>query len=250
MKYNRIQAMIEMIERNHSVTNKQLCQTFNISLQTLRRDLSYLSEKGLISKVYGGVVYTSNLVVNSAIPSLDDRMLKSEKEKLYIGELAASMIKENDVIFLDSGTTAYRITPYLLNFQRLTVITHSLYVINALADQVNIKLISLGGQLNTETKSFQPTNIDIPYVFDKSFISTVGIDDKGCTNTDINEGKIKRMVIDNSNHVYIVVDHTKFEQQGFNRFIDYKPIEVIITDQAPPTHFKDLYQELKIKVMY
>ena len=242
--------MIELIDRNQSVTNKQLCQTFNISMQTLRRDLSYLSDKGLINKVYGGVVSTNNIFVNSSIPSLGDRMLKSENEKLYIGELAVSLIKENDVIFLDSGTTTYRITPYLLNFQNLTVITHNLYVINSLVDHKNIKLISLGGQLNTETNSFQPTNLDLPYVFDKAFISTVGLDDKGCTNTDINEGKIKRQVINNTNHVYLVVDHTKFDQQGFNRFTDYKPIEAIITDQAPPIRLKTLYQELNIKIIY
>ena len=77
---------------------------FSISMQTLRRDLKELEKRGVISKVYGGVVY--NEEVATSIPSIKERLNAAEQEKIRIGKTAASLVEEGEVIFVDSGTTA------------------------------------------------------------------------------------------------------------------------------------------------
>ena len=115
MKVNRIAEMEASIRRHKMLSNEELCEMFSISMQTLRRDLKVLEERGSVSKVYGGVVANENHVATS-IPSLHERLNAAEQEKMKIGKTAASLVEEHDVLFVDSGTTAYRLIPYLNHF--------------------------------------------------------------------------------------------------------------------------------------
>lgn len=249
MKFNRLEAMENELKLQHSITNQQLCKMFNISLQTLRRDLEVLREKGVITKVYGGVIYNHE-ELTSAIPSLSFRSSSKEKEKIHIGELAAALVEENDVIFIDSGTTAYQMIPFLKRLNHVTIITHSLHVINSSTELKNVTCISLGGQLNLDTYSFQSEPLNVPYNYHKAFISTVGIDVDGCTNTNLIEGGIKQKAMQKSNKTYLVADNTKFSTRGFNRFATLDKFDAIISDQALPEKFDKIINKNKIKILY
>ena len=249
MKFNRLQAMEDEIKLQHSVANEALCKMFNISLQTLRRDLELLKDKGVITKVYGGVIY-NNEELTSAIPSLSLRLNSKEKEKIHIGELAAALVEDNDVIFIDSGTTAYHMIPFLKKLNHVTIITHSLHVINSSTESRNITCISLGGQLNVNTYSFQSEVLDVPYNYHKAFISTVGIDIDGCTNTNLIEGTIKQKAMERSNKVYLLADNTKFSARGFNKFATLDKFDAIISDQVLPNKFDKIINKNKIEVFY
>ncbi len=249
MKYNRIQEMMKVIERHQSITNQELCNLFNISIQTLHRDLKILEKDGGIIKVYGGVVY-KNPTITSSIPSFETRLMTSEKEKNHIGKIAASFVKEDDVLFVDSGTTAYRMIPFLSDLKHVTVISCSLHVFQALVNMDNISCIAIGGQLNHKTSSFRIDIIDTPYQFDKAFISTVGLDEEGCTNTDLLEGKIKQHVINRSSQKFLLADHSKINTTAYNRFAKLEDFDVIITDREVPTSLNQKISQKKIKLHY
>ncbi len=131
MKYGRLKEMEEYIRKNKSVSNNELLEHFNISIQTLRRDLKTFEDQGAITKVYGGVVYNDESQKNAVSPIAERAMIAS-REKDYIGRLAADLVEDGDVIFIDSGTTAYRMIQYMNDRKNVTVISHCLDVMNAL----------------------------------------------------------------------------------------------------------------------
>lgn len=247
MKVNRIAEIEASIQRHKMLSNEELCEMFSISMQTLRRDLKVLEERGTVCKVYGGVVASDNHVATS-IPSLHERLNAAEQEKMKIGKIAASLVEEYDVLFVDSGTTAYRLIPYLNHFEHVTVVTHSLYVLNALAELPNLTAICLGGQMNAETRSFQMEPMDYPFTYTKAFIATVGIDENGCTNTDLIEGRIKQHVLNRTQRAFLIADHSKFYSAGFNRFAKLEQFEAIITDQKIPDKLAKVLKQKHITV--
>ena len=247
MKVNRIAEMEASIRRHKMLTNEELCEMFSISMQTLRRDLKVLEERGSISKVYGGVLSKDSQVATS-IPSLHERLNNAEQEKMKIGKTAASLVEENDVIFVDSGTTAYRMIPYLNHLKQVTIVTHSLHVLNAASKIDHLSVICLGGQMNQKTCSFQIEPLDTPFVYTKAFIATVGIDEQGCTNTDLLEGRIKQHVLSQSQRAYLVADHSKFLASGFNRFASLEQFDGIVTDQKVPDSIMKVLKKKQIAV--
>ncbi len=139
--------------------------------------------------------------------------------------------------------------PYL-HQQEVTVISHSLHVMNALTEAENLTGICLGGKLRRETQTFFSDTSFYPYYYNKAFVSTVGLSiSKGLTNTDFNEGVIKRHVIQNSAEVWIVADHSKFGTVAFNKFFDLEGITGIITDEEPNEKYRQYFKNLKIQLI-
>ena len=249
MKYNRLQEMEAYIRKNRSVSNEELQQLFNISVQTLRRDLKELEDRNVITKVYGGVLAKPEKISAATLPTLSSRLRTNAAAKARIGQLAARQVQDGDVIFVDSGSTAYTMIPYL-HQQEVTVISHSLHVMNALTEAENLTGICLGGKLRRETQTFFSDTSFYPYYYNKAFVSTVGLSiSKGLTNTDFNEGVIKRHVIQNSAEVWLVADHSKFGTVAFNKFFDLEGITGIITDEEPNEKYRQYFKNLKIQLI-
>ncbi|MBQ5552710.1 MAG: DeoR/GlpR transcriptional regulator, partial [Erysipelotrichaceae bacterium] len=124
MKYNRQKEMLAYIEDKRSVRNEELLEKFNVSIQTLRRDLKTFEDQGFIDKVYGGVIYNNHKESVSSVSPFEQRDQSNREEKEYIGKLAAALVEDNDVIFIDSGTTAYRMLHYMKDVKNVTVISH------------------------------------------------------------------------------------------------------------------------------
>ncbi len=250
MKYERLQEMEAYIRKKHSVTNEELMKHFHISVQTLRRDLKELENHNIITKVYGGVIASQQKITPASLPVLSDRLRINKQAKDRIGFLASQLVKDGDVIFVDSGSTAYTIIPYLQQ-NKVTVISHSIHVMNALQQSENVTGICLGGKLNKDTQSFYSDTSLYPYYYNKAFISTVGLSlTKGLTNTDFNEGVIKHHVIKNSEEVWIVADHTKFGNVAFHKFSDLKRITGVITDAKLEEQYQLYLNNLNVKIIY
>ena len=249
MKYGRLKEMEEYIRKNKSVSNNELLEHFNISIQTLRRDLKTFEDQGAITKVYGGVVYNDESQKNAVSPIAERAMIAS-REKDYIGRLAADLVEDGDVIFIDSGTTAYRMIQYMNDRKNVTVISHCLDVMNALLDYRNLTGICAGGTLMTDSATFLVDTNNYPYNYNKAFISTVGISvTRSLTNTNIQEGQMKHHSIEHSSKVYIMADHSKFDVIAFNRFADFNEINAIITDRQPPEKFIRIFESNQIRII-
>ena len=104
-------------------------------------------------KVYGGVVYNEDIVANTEVIDIKSREIENLNQKQQIGKVAASLLEEQDVIFIDSGTTACQIIPFMNEDMHLTVITHSALAFEMLESKKNVKIILLGGEYREKVKS-------------------------------------------------------------------------------------------------
>ena len=251
MKYNRQQEMETYIRDKKTVRNEELLRKFAISIQTLRRDLKIMEENGSITKVYGGVIYNETQDTLRNVDSYEARCASFLEEKEYIGKLAARMVNDNDVIFIDSGTTAYRLLHYMQDLKNVTVISHCLDVMQALRDMPNLNGICAGGTMLHAAGSFIIDTSFYPYNYNKAFISTVGISiAKGLTNTVMQEGYMKSHVISQSGKVFLLADHSKFDVIGYNHFADLSHINVVITDRCPDDKYLSIFESNHTKVVY
>lgn len=251
MKYNRQKEMLSFIKDNKSVKNEELLEKFKVSIQTLRRDIKRFEDQGLISKVYGGVIYNDKSESVSSVDPLKQRSESFASEKEHVGKLAASLVEDDDVIFIDSGTTAYRMLHYMKDLKNVTVISHCLEVLQLIREMNNLTGICIGGVIMHDTGTFIADTSFYPYNYNKAFISTVGISiSRNLTNTNLHEGAMKAHVLKQSSTNYIVADHSKFDVVAYNHFADFYDIQGIITDKCPSEKYVSFFESNQIKLIY
>lgn len=221
------------------VTVKKLSVKFNVSTETIRRDLDELENQEKLKKVYGGAIKIS---FNGQEPPYKLRETVYLEEKRAIGKTAANLINDNEIIALDVGTTTLQIIPYLKDKKNLTVLVNSVPALNLLIEFVNNKLFSgkiiyLGGEINPyQMSSFGPATEKMlkEFYVDKAFIAVGGISLKyGITGYDINEGSLSRKLIENAKETIIVADHSKIGVRNFYKITDIEYVDVIICDKEP-----------------
>ena len=246
MKDERISSVEQYIEEHGSASLEDLSSHFNVSVQTMRRDIASLCAQGVIEKVYGGVVWKGS-PVQFTVPAAIKRDQECAEEKRAIAALAAEQVEDGQVIFLDSGTTVCRMVPFLSTRKNLTVVTHSLLVLDQLRAVPMIRTIVLGGELDHSANCMIPDTVN--YQFDQAFVATVGIDVEGCTNTNLSEARIKSYVLGHSQRGWILADHRKYVSRGCRRFACWKDISGVITDGAGADWLDRLSKEQNLKIL-
>ena len=140
----RHQIIIQLLSEKGAITVAELCELFNVSDMTVRRDLSTLASAGLVRRIYGGAVSGRR---RSFEPPFLTRAQESQQVKEAIGAYAASLVSEGDSIALDVGTTTLEMARNLSRLRAITVITASLPIVNVLVDYTDIQVILAGGIL-------------------------------------------------------------------------------------------------------
>lgn len=249
MRSKRIDEILEYINEHKTVSLDNLCEVFNVSKNTIRRDLDFLSEKSLIKKVYGGVT----LVQNNTMISYEDRDIKNSSTKLSLAKIAASFIDDGDTIFLDSGTTVVNIIDFLADKKDITIFTTNLTAIIKAIPYNNLKIVTLSGILNRETNSFAGVNcteVLRNYNLKKCFMGCTGISlENGLTNSSYSEYEIKKIAIEKSNYRFLLTDSTKFDNVALMTFANIKDLNYVITDKMPSNKFIDYFKDNDIKLI-
>lgn len=225
--------ILRRIESHGSVRVADLSATFNVTEETIRRDLEELERQKLVKRTYGGAVRATG--TGFELPHTKRRE-KNAAEKARIAKAAAALISEGDTICLDASTTALRLCHELHNVGRLTVLTNSVHVLIELAGKPDIHLIGTGGVIRETALSFvgplAERAVEERHV-DRVFLSGRGITlEKGLTDTNELEVELKKRMIQASRQVVALVDHTKFGYIGFCRLAPLSEIDVLITDSG------------------
>lgn len=210
----------------------ELAKKMGVSEITIRRDLKELEDNKLITMLRGGA---AKLIDTTRETSMDQREGLYTKEKELIGKYAASLVKDLDVIFIDSGTTTKTMLKYLTKKKGIQIVTNGYKNIEE-GIPYNLPITLIGGELKRETYAFigpiTSKVIDM-YYFDKCFLGVNGIDKEfGLSNADPNESLIKEQVIHRSRESYIVSDSTKFDSNSVFTFARIPEVK-IITDKQP-----------------
>ncbi len=228
----------QLIARNQRITVAKICETFEVSEATARRDLETLAAQGKAQRVHGGAI-----VLQAAPPEQPMLLRQSEQaeEKLRIGQAAAALIQDGETVFLGSGTTVLEAARALRSRRALTVITNSLPVINVLAGLPDITLVCLGGILRPSELSFigHITEQALAEVrADKIVIGTRAISlEQGLTNDYLPETMTDRAILKAGREVIVVSDSSKFGRVATVLLAPIESITTIVTDSRVPADF-------------
>ncbi|MFA9398305.1 MAG: DeoR/GlpR family DNA-binding transcription regulator [Clostridiaceae bacterium] len=244
----RKQSILNKLELEGTVLVSKLSKEFEVSEVTIRRDIKELEEKSLLTRTFGGAV---PIEFKKFEPSFNEKKDKYLDEKIKIGKVAASLIKDDDTILLDSGTTTLEIARNL-TAKNLTVITNSLDISLLLSNKNNINLIIIGGSYRLPTRSIVGAlTLDIinKFIVDKAFIGVNCVSIKnGLTTPDINEALTKKAMINIANNVIIVADHSKFNKITLSKICGFADIDFIITDNNIDKEILDSYKNLNLNI--
>lgn len=249
MRAGRLDTMEQYILGKENVSLEELSKQFDISMNTVRRDVVELLNRGNIRKVYGGV--SSNLI-NRPL-GFSAREHKNSEAKKIIGHLASRMVSDGSSIFLDSGSTTPNLLRHLGEKNGVTVITHSLTALYEASSLPNLNIIALGGVYASATSSFTGistleslSRLSIQTIF----ISATGVTiENGLSNSTYLEAEIKRSVVQRGDRVVLMADNSKF---GHSAVISFCPIEqlyAIVTDQMPSAPYLDAIERYGIKLI-
>ena len=250
MKIDRLNEIEHYVFLKGSASIEELASRFDISINTVRRDIKELLKRGSVQKVYGGV--TSTLPQN-IVPISHNSQINTDA-KTIIAEKAADLVDDNSTIYLDTGSTVCAIVPYLADKKDITIVTNSLSVIEAAAPY-HFNLFSLGGFFNDIVSGFVGISAEenlTRLAFDHAFLGTTGISlDQGLTINGYYEEPIKRQVIQCCRKkIILMADHTKFNQHALLHFGRVEDLKAIVTDRKPPAEYVTFCKKNSIDLIF
>ncbi|MFJ5792159.1 DeoR/GlpR family DNA-binding transcription regulator [Lysinibacillus sp. NPDC097162] len=242
----RQQHILQYVRNNKVVKLVTLTKEFNVSMETIRRDIQLLVQEKKIEKFYGGVKY-----IEPVEGLMDNRLTQQLTEKIAIAKACASLVDDGDCIFIDSGTTTYQMTPFLLGKEKLTVVTNSLPVAFDLIGS-NIEVMIIGGKIRHSEKSV--TSNDFLFRFEhlninKAFICASGVTlEKGISDFSLEEAMTRKQLINISQTVYVATDSSKFNKDVAIQVCPLNQVDKIITDNKLSKDTLKQYNEAGIKL--
>lgn len=247
----RRRRIVEQISTNGSVKVIDLSKNFNVTEETIRRDLEKLEQENILKRTYGGAVLEAES--GREVPFVS-RSERNKVEKIFIGELASSLICDGDVIMVDSSTTSLEVVRKITGLRNLTLITNSVVVTSDMVHHDNIDTICTGGHLLTKALAYTgPLSEKIinSYYADKAILSCKGIGiEKGIMESNELEASIKRAMIETAEKVILVVDHTKFDIYSRIRLTSFYSIDIVVTNSKPSQEWLDFFDKMDIECIY
>lgn len=226
--------ILEKLQADKRVVVSQLSQHYQVSEETIRRDLEKLENDGYAVKSYGGAVINENVTID--LP-FNVRKKRNVAGKQKIATLLHELVHDGESLMLDASSTAVFIAKELKDRKNLTIITNSIEIIMELFDAPNWNVISTGGTAKEGTFALVGPQTDrmlASYHVDKAVISCKGFDQKqGITDSDELHAKNKKTMLACAGQKILAVDHTKFDHIAFAQIGDLSEIDMIITDKQP-----------------
>ncbi|WP_288573797.1 DeoR/GlpR family DNA-binding transcription regulator [uncultured Streptococcus sp.] len=243
LKSKRKQLIMEKLSHDKFVRLDDLVSLLDTSESTVRRDLDELESERKLHRVHGGAELPHSLQEEF---TNQQKSIKNIQEKMLVAKKAASLISNDDVVFVDAGTTNELLLGYLSQ-DNLTVVTNSIHHAAKLVDK-NIQTIIIGGHVK---KSTDASIGAVAYEqikqlnFDKAFLGINGIDEEFLTTPDMEEAVIKKTVIENARKSYIVTDSSKIGRVSFAK-VDKIENTTIITNQSSGALMKKIKENTRV----
>lgn len=243
----RRQRILDEVFARRSVTVVDLAQTVEASEATIRRDLKALADEGQVDLVYGGAT-----IRRASDYSFRSKQQRNIEAKQTIGRLAADLVRDNDQVFLDSGTTCFEMVPLLKRKRSLSVIANSARLALEL-DGPNTNVILIGGQ-------YRPDRMDSvgPIAANtlgqlRGYLCFIGADglspDFGPAASDLDSAHLNRLAVLNSRETILVADASKFAAPSLCKIVDWDHISRVVTDTRPDDHWMTFFENRGITVV-
>lgn len=244
----RLRAILQLINTKGSMRVKELSQIFEVTEETVRRDLDSLEAEGKIRRSHGGAVRVEDEY--GEIPYLQ-RESENVTEKEAIALEAVRHIAIGDRIVLDASTTAWHVALIMPN-QPMTVLTNSIRISMELASRDKIEVISTGGIVRASSLSYVGPLAEETlgqFHVNKAFLSCKGCHTEyGISESNALQALVKRKMMDISDKVYILADNSKIQVRDFTRVASLNEVDVLITDKQTPVQHIEAIRSLGIDV--
>ena len=241
--------ILAIAESEGRVTVEDLAERFEVTVQTIRRDLSELAEAGKLDRVHGGAVLRSGV---SNI-GYEDRRGLNEEAKTRIATRCAADIPDGASLFLNIGTSTEAVARELLSHRNLMVVTNNMNVANILVANPECRIVVAGGVLRrsdgglighlTETTIQQ-------FKFDYAIIGCSALDADGdLLDFDFQEVTVSQTIIDQARQTFLVADHSKFQRGAPARISSLSRIDRFYSDLPLPPGLSEKCRDWETEVI-
>lgn len=248
----RLEQIMEILWREKSVDNQYLSEILNVTPKTIRLDLEKLEKSGLLKRVHGGAVLNKKQPTFFPAPAHRQNHLQ---EKAIIARKALSMLKPDDVILLDDGSTTLELAKLLGAFP-ITVLTNDIYIINELMTKPNVRLYVIGGTLKRDGDSYVINGEEsIQFIkrhhVGKLFLgaSTVSIEN-GFMIFYYGDRATKRAFMAAADEIICMMDASKFSHTAFTEVAAADEVDTIITTYALSETEAEKYRSMGVKIIF
>ena len=247
----RRNAILAKLATDGKVIVSDLSEEFNVTEETIRRDLEKLDKEGLAKKTYGGAIVSETH--GQDLPfNVRKRVNANLKEE--IAQKIAEMISDGDSIILDASTTAICVTKYIKNRENLTLLTNSVEILLDLADKSGWNILSTGGTLKNGSLSLVGASAEKmirSYHVDIAICSAKGIDmQMGISDSNEKDAQIKEAIFSSADKKILVIDSTKFDKRSFVRVGDIRDIDIIVTNEKPSDEWIEFFKKNQVELVY
>ncbi len=238
----RRQAILALAQQGGELRVDELAQQFNVSRETMRRDLDLLQSQGLLRRVHGGALPAQT----GAEAGFRHRLVANAEAKRKIAELATRLFRRDDTLFIDTGTTTLILAAALASANRLTVITNSVGVAKLMgSSSVEHRVYIVGGEYRADTDqmlgSASVAQIE-QYRADHAVFSCGALDRDGTLmDFDLEEAMFAKAIIAQARTSTLIIDSSKFDRIALAKIGGLGLIDRVVTDRMPPQHFIELF---------
>ncbi len=246
---DKLDAVLGILARKGYRSVSELAEDLAVSEVTVRRYLDRLEQRGLIRRTHGGAFAGLEMI------EVDYRVRETEhrEQKQAIGRLAWSLIQPGESVYLDAGSTVAYLATAMDDTRRITVVTNSTIVLEALENRSNIETILLGGRVHAASHSLVGLVAEenaSQFRFTKAFLGAAGVNvEQGLTQSNVEEVPVKKRVAANAREVIVCADSSKFGRDVLVMFLGLGQVHTVITDTGLADGHRAALEERGIRVL-
>lgn len=250
LNVHRREHILHGISENNEVSVLDIAKTFNVSDETIRRDLKDLEKEGLLRRVRGGAIGPAGI----RDEPIKERIQKAAKEKGIIAQLAAELISDHTSIFLHIGSTTEALARQLGSFTDLKVYTNSLNIAQIAKEFSGVTVFVAPGQVRpveSDIVGYDTISYIEGYLFDTAFMSVAGIDlEHGFMDFEEDEVRVRQAVIKSARNSVVMADSSKFGKTANMYTAPFDAIDRFVTDKKPASDFQSKFHHAGMEVIH
>ncbi|WP_059173820.1 DeoR/GlpR family DNA-binding transcription regulator [Bacillus sp. FJAT-27445] len=245
----RRQEILNMLEQSGRVLAKDLAEKFEMSIDSIRRDLSIMEEQGLLKRTHGGAIPITNVRMMARPPA--DRFGEGTPFQNAIAKLAATYVNASQTIFIGGSSTHYVMLKYLPRDFPYTIVTNSVEAAYYLRNVTNVQTYLIGGNVKSSGNITDALAADFArqFTIDLCFATAGALSVNGLSTATPEVSIFHKVVYDNSRKRICLMGHQNFGTDMFSRMYPVQKMDLIITDEDTDEEKIEAIRALKVEVI-
>jgi DeoR/GlpR family transcriptional regulator of sugar metabolism len=247
----RRQLVLDLVSKRGFVALADLAGAIQVSESTIRRDLDYWHEKGVLRRTHGGAIYLGGDNGEHGLPPLEERSGSQLEEKRAVARAAVGRIQDGDTILLDGGTTTLEVARLLVG-RSVQIVTNSLPIASLFVNRRETDVVLLGGYVYPRTGvALGPWTVRMmeDIHVHQTVMSVGGITSKGLFNSNLLLVETERQMMRCADEVVVVADHTKVGRPALAHLCELSAVDTLIVDRNLTPEQRALLDQNDVRVI-